>query len=109
MHQREAMWIEFKGAGQYDPVAVKIGVGKVNAISGRPWSNTLEKPPSYSLDKDVPDYLIVPKQPWLDGIQSDVGGQIKVSFFYSIFLFFKSHANFSFFYFQIFSNSLQCL
>ena len=58
MHQAEAMWINFSGRNGY-PFAVKIGTGKVNAVTGEPWSN--------GLNSDPQDYLIIPKQPWLDG------------------------------------------
>jgi hypothetical protein len=58
MHQAEAMWISFNSRMRY-PFAVKIGTGKVNAVTGKSWSN--------SLNSDPQDYLIVPEQPWLDG------------------------------------------
>lgn len=58
MHQAEAMWINFSSRGEY-PFAVKIGTGKINAVTGEPWSN--------GLNTDPQDYLIIPKQPWLDG------------------------------------------
>ncbi|HEY6461102.1 MAG TPA: hypothetical protein VIY73_13150, partial [Polyangiaceae bacterium] len=59
MYQREAMWISF--AGQYwKPRAVKVGVGKVCAITGERWSESLGTHPQ--------DYVVTPPQPWLDGI-----------------------------------------
>ena len=63
MYQREAMWLSFRST--WPPVALKVGVGKVNAISGRPWSDTL--------DVNDQDYLVCPDQPWLDGINSGSG------------------------------------
>lgn len=57
MYQREAMWLSF---GSLTPHAVKIAVGKVCAITGKPWSE--------SLHQDPQDYLVAPPQPWLDGI-----------------------------------------
>ena len=64
MYQREAMWLSFEvPSGR--PCAVKIAVGKVNAISGEPWDERL-----------VPgrqDYLVCPDQPWLDGINAGEG------------------------------------
>ena len=57
MYQAEAMWISFQ-AGQY-PFAVKIAAGKINAVSGGTWSNTLTGNPQ--------DYVVIPQQPWLDG------------------------------------------
>ena len=51
------------------PNALKVAVGKVNAVSGQPWSERL-KPE----DRDGnQDYLVVPEQPWLDGINSGDG------------------------------------
>ena len=64
MYQREAMWISFSGA-YWRPNAVKIGVGGVDAVSGKPWDTTLRKEPQ--------DYLVVPDQPWLDGINAGEG------------------------------------
>lgn len=64
MYQREAMWIKFNG--QYNnPKAVKVAIGKVNAISGKTWDQ--------SLKKDVEDYCVIPDQPWLDGINAGNG------------------------------------
>ena len=41
------------------PVAVKIGAGKICAVSGDRWTG--------SLNQDPQDYIVVPEQPWLDG------------------------------------------
>jgi hypothetical protein len=56
MYQTEAMWINFDS--DY-PFAIKVADGKINAITGDSWSNQLHADPQ--------DYLIIPKQPWLDG------------------------------------------
>src|SRR6516162_888481 len=64
MYQREAMWIAFEGQ-HWKPRAVKIGVGKVCAITGQPWSEDLHGHPQ--------DYVVTPPQPWLDGICAGVG------------------------------------
>lgn len=61
MYQREALWISFHGA-YWRPNAVKVGVGGINAISGRKWDERLRSRPQ--------DYLVVPDQPWLDGINA---------------------------------------
>ena len=61
MYQREAMWIDFDGA-HWKPNAVKVGVGLVNAVSGTPWD--------LELHADPQDYLVVPAQPWLDGLKA---------------------------------------
>jgi len=68
MRQSEAMWITFRSVqgttekgsldGEY-PFAVKVATGKINAVTGEPWENSLHKNPQ--------DYLVVPDQPWLDG------------------------------------------
>ena len=73
MRQSEAMWITFnsiqatteKGWDKFEPLdgeypfAVKVATGKINAVTGEPWENSLHKNPQ--------DYLVVPDQPWLDG------------------------------------------
>ena len=64
MYQREALWMSFGGA-DWRPNAVKIGIGKINAISGKPWNEKLERRKE--------DYLVVPDQPWLDGINAGKG------------------------------------
>ena len=64
LYQREALWMGFSGAS-WKPNAVKIGVGNVNAVSGRPWDQELHDHPQ--------DYLVCPQQPWLDGINAGDG------------------------------------
>lgn len=64
MYQREALWICLHGEG-HKPRAVKVGVGKVCAITGKPWSDDLHASPQ--------DYLVAPPQPWLDGIAAGKG------------------------------------
>jgi len=66
MHQREAMWMQFQCPTDR-PKAIKIAVGKVNAINGKPWTNQLEEN----------DYITIPRQPWLDGINAGGKGTIK--------------------------------
>lgn len=56
MLQAEAMWISF--SGRY-PFALKIAAGKVCAVTGAGWTDRLNADPQ--------DYLVAPKQPWLDG------------------------------------------
>ncbi len=62
MHQAEALWIHFDAGGwrtgEY-PFALKIATGKVCAITGESWVN--------HLNTDPQDYVVLPKQPWLDG------------------------------------------
>jgi hypothetical protein len=56
MYQSEALWLRF--ASRY-PFAVKVAAGKVNAVTGDPWREELQRAPQ--------DYVAVPDQPWLDG------------------------------------------
>jgi hypothetical protein len=64
MYQREALWLSF-GGQHWHPCAVKVAVGKVNAVTGQPWADTLSADPQ--------DYVVVPEQPWLDGINAGDG------------------------------------
>lgn len=64
MYQSEALWISFSswgdfGSGASYPFAVKIAAGKINAVTGEPWTN--------GLAKRRQNYVVVPDQPWLDG------------------------------------------
>ncbi len=64
MYQREAMWIAFS-ATAWKPNAVKIGVGGIDAISGLPFDGVLRDDPQ--------NYVVCPKQLWLDGLNSREG------------------------------------
>ena len=57
MYQSEAMWIAFSGDDY--PFAVKIAAGKIDAVTGNPWSADLGEHPQ--------NYVVIPTQPWLDG------------------------------------------
>lgn len=70
MFQADALWINFEPiqimededyfTGDIDyPIAVKIGTGKICAVSGEDWSSTIHRDPQ--------DYVVVPEQPWIDG------------------------------------------
>lgn len=83
MYQREAMWISFQSR-HWRPNAVKVAAGKINAVSGRPWSQILEAPTkpaglgaafrsAFTTVEPVQDYLTVPPQPWLDGFNTGKG------------------------------------
>jgi hypothetical protein len=63
MYLREAMWLSFTGTTE--PAALQVGVGKVCAVSGKPWSDRLSRKPQ--------NYVVLPRQPWLDGINSGKG------------------------------------
>ena len=62
IYQREAMWLSFDAE---EPAALQVGVGKVCAVSGLPWIEHLVKDPQ--------NYVALPRQPWLDGINAGDG------------------------------------
>lgn len=62
LHQSEALWIRF--SSKY-PFAVKVGAGKINAVSGEPWGSDLPIKPQ--------GYIVSPEQPWLDGFSVGEG------------------------------------
>lgn len=62
LYQREAMWMSFDSD---EPAALQVGVGKVCAISGEDWDETLAQDPQ--------NYAALPEQPWLDGINAGDG------------------------------------
>ena len=64
VHQREAVWLNF-WASWWRPVAVQVGVGGVDAVSGGRWDEALHADPQ--------NYVVCPDQPWLDGVNSGVG------------------------------------
>ena len=74
MYQSEALWIDF--SGRY-PIAVKIGTGKINAISGESWSSGIKHPRQVSeansgkANQAKQNYVVIPEQPWLDGYCSE--------------------------------------
>ncbi|MEV8530608.1 hypothetical protein [Streptomyces sp. NPDC051211] len=63
VYLREAMWLSFTGSRE--PAALQIGVGKVCAVSGERWTGRLARRPQ--------NYVVLPRQPWLDGINSGTG------------------------------------
>jgi hypothetical protein len=62
IYQREAMWLSFYAS---EPAALQVGVGKVCAVSGLPWIERLVGDPQ--------NYVALPRQPWLDGINAGDG------------------------------------
>jgi hypothetical protein len=62
MYQSEALWVSF--SGEY-PFAVKVGAGKIDAVTGESWTDGLHRGPQ--------DYVVVPGQPWLDGFAVEKG------------------------------------
>ncbi|KAI1413445.1 hypothetical protein F5Y13DRAFT_189352 [Hypoxylon sp. FL1857] len=74
MYQREAMWIEFEANR---PFMIKIYAGGVNVVSGEPSVENQDtwRRRSYlqKVDKNIQDYVVAPKQYWLDGIATSPG------------------------------------
>jgi len=64
LYQREALFLEFGGV-KWRPTIAKVGVGRVNAISGKPHDLTIRP--------HRQDYVVIPDQHWLDGINSGDG------------------------------------
>ncbi|CAI9632777.1 unnamed protein product [Alternaria burnsii] len=62
MWQREAMWLNFKP--KQHKWAVHVFMGHVNTISGR----TIEETANKEVEDQQQDYIVIPGQPWLDGI-----------------------------------------
>jgi hypothetical protein len=56
MYQSEALWINFDTNYAF---AVKVAAGKINAVTGEPWTTDVLGDPQ--------NYLVLPEQPWLDG------------------------------------------
>jgi len=70
MWQAEALWLRFDSPYIEDrdtayPFALKVATGKISAITGQPWQRGLSRNPQ--------DYLVAPKQPWLDGYSVEKG------------------------------------
>ena len=72
--EREAMWIRFKSRSQF---AIKIYLGGVNAVSGEPMienaATQLRRQKLKADGESIQDYVVTPKQKWLDGIASTAG------------------------------------
>jgi len=69
VHQSEAISLRFEAShiasqGRY-PFAIKIGLGKINALTGRVWNAGLKRGPQ--------EYVVVPEQEWLDGFVVEQG------------------------------------
>lgn len=68
------MWIRFQSRDRF---AIKIHLGGVNAVSGEPLienaATKLRRLTLIGKGKSVQDYVVTPKQMWLDGIASHDG------------------------------------
>ena len=62
LYQREALWLSFDTE---EPAALQVGTGQVCAVSGDPWVDRLRKRRQ--------NYVALPEQPWLDGINAGDG------------------------------------
>ncbi|MEP6921474.1 MAG: hypothetical protein ABI967_10145 [bacterium] len=65
MYQREALYLRFENEKPWQPCAVKVALGQINAVSGERETT--------SLSTNQQDYLVCPPQLWLDGINSGRG------------------------------------
>jgi hypothetical protein len=70
MYQSEALWLWFSPHRVHRrwtsyPFAIKVAAGKINAVTGKPWSDGLHIGPQ--------DYMVTPGQPWLDGFCVEKG------------------------------------
>ena len=63
MYQSEALWLnfgsQFVARQGFYPFAIKVATGKINAVTGEDWSEGIGNRPQ--------DYVVAPRQPWLDG------------------------------------------
>src|SRR5262245_6489745 len=64
MFQSEALWLRFEPRFDQEryaayPCAIKVATGKIDAVTGKNWSNGLHRGPQ--------DYMVASRQPWLDG------------------------------------------
>lgn len=71
MYQAEAMWLNFRSGYVPDratayPFAIKIATGKRSAVTGEEWREGLHALPDQ-------DYVVAPRQPWLDGYVVEKG------------------------------------
>jgi len=57
------LWLSFDNSKVAH--AIKIGIGKINVITGEPWAS--------GLNEVNQDYCVSPPQPWLDGINAGKG------------------------------------
>lgn len=66
MWQREAMWLNFQSElhKRDDECAVRVFAGQVNAISGL----NMNEASKGQHNEQLQDYIVIPNQPWLDGI-----------------------------------------
>lgn len=66
---QEALWIGFSLDLDSQPLAVVVGAGKVNALTG---ALLTEK-----LTSDPQNYMVAPTQPWIDGFKPTTGSRVR--------------------------------
>ncbi|KAJ6258044.1 Ubiquitin-60S ribosomal protein [Drechslerella dactyloides] len=90
LHENEAMWIKFQIASntwcprEYLPFrrhyALKIYAGGINVVSGEPenenTATTLRRRTLTAKGESIQDYVVVPRQKWIDGI-AVAGGRVR--------------------------------
>ena len=64
LYQCEALFLNFSGA-DWRPNILKVAIGGINALTGQALSETLD-----GVDQD---YVVIPDQKWLDGINKEKG------------------------------------
>jgi len=64
VYQSEALWLGF-GGESWHPAALVIAADGVNVTTGEAWNAALNGTPQ--------NYVVVPDQPWLDGIGTQAG------------------------------------
>jgi hypothetical protein len=64
LYQKEALFLQFEGP-EWHPTIAKVCVGRINAITGKNYSE--------NLSSSQQDYVVIPEQKWLDGIATGNG------------------------------------
>lgn len=65
VYPQEALWLNFTAS---KPVALMVGAGMVNAVTGERLGPTLSAKPQ--------NYMVCPTQPWLDGFKPTTGERV---------------------------------
>ena len=64
LYQREALYLDFAGV-RWRPSVLKVAVGRINAVTGKPFDARIRS--------QSQDYVVIPDQQWLDGINKGNG------------------------------------
>lgn len=73
IYEDEALWLQLKSLFPY-PFAVRIAAGNICAVSGLPWSRTVQQGVRRELDGQtvvLQNYVVVPGQGWIDGFREN--------------------------------------